>query len=87
MVISILLRNILIHDPVFVWEQMCCEQEECYVAVFDHTEAVCYFKGAGALHTYDFVAEEGFSSFELLFREGETQGLALTVPARISSKL
>lgn len=49
---------------------MCCEQVECYVAVFDHTEALCYLKGAGATHTYDFVSLDGFTSHEMLFREG-----------------
>lgn len=52
--------------------QMCCEQLECHVAVFDHTEAVCYLKGAGATHTYDFVKQEGFSAFEMLIREGKS---------------
>lgn len=50
--------------------QMCCEQISCYVAVFDHTEAVCYLKGAGAVHTYDYVDKEGFTSHVMLFREG-----------------
>lgn len=50
--------------------QMCCEQMTCYVAVFDHMEAVCYLKGTGAVHTYDYVDKEGFTSHEMLFREG-----------------
>lgn len=50
--------------------QMCCEQMACYVAVFDHTEAVCYLKGAAAVHTYDYADMEGFTSHEMLFREG-----------------
>lgn len=49
---------------------MCCEQVKCYVAVFDHTEAVCYLKGAGAMHTYDFKELEGYTAHEMLFREG-----------------
>lgn len=66
---------------------MCCEQEECYVAVFDETEASCYLKGAGALNTYDFVSEEGFVSNEILFREGESAFVVLlygTAPVRLA---
>lgn len=50
--------------------QLCCEHKECYVAVFDHKEALCYLKGPGATHTYDYVSEEGFSSFKMFLRQG-----------------
>ncbi len=50
--------------------QMCCEQLECYVAVFDHKEASCYLKGAQAMNTYAFVEETGFSTHEMFFRGG-----------------
>ena len=42
------------------------------MAVFDHTEALCYLKGAAATHTYDFISAEGYTSHEMLFREGDT---------------
>ncbi|CAN0438173.1 unnamed protein product [Ascophyllum nodosum] len=64
---------------------MCCEQVECYVAVFDHTEALCYLKGAAATHTYDFISAEGYTSHEMLFREGSPEPIALE-PTGCSNK-
>lgn len=50
--------------------QMCCEQVKCYVAVYDHTESVCYLKGVGATHSNDYKAMNGFTSYDMLFRGG-----------------
>lgn len=72
---------------LYAGEQMCCEQEACYVAVFDHTEAVCFLKGPGAVHTYDYVKKDGFTSFEMLFREGrpvELYSLSSSTPSPLS---
>lgn len=52
--------------------QMCCERLECFVAVFDHAEALCYLKAAAAMESTAFVSEEGFTTFELSVREGAT---------------
>lgn len=49
---------------------MCCEQLQCYAAVFDHAEAVCYLKGVTAIETYHFVEKAGFTTHEMFFREG-----------------
>lgn len=59
---------------------MCCEQLECYVAVFDHAEAVCYLKGETAMNTANFVSETGFTTFEMFFREGPAAGTHVVLP-------
>lgn len=51
--------------------QMCCEQSECYLAVFDHAEAVCYLKGESAVMDPDaYQKQDGFSSYTMLDRTG-----------------
>ncbi|CAM9119621.1 unnamed protein product, partial [Ectocarpus fasciculatus] len=65
--------------------QMCCERLECYVAVFDHAEALCYLKAAGAMETTAFVSEEGFTTFELFVREGDPSPVAIE-PTECQSK-
>lgn len=55
-------------DPMFT--KMCCEQMECYAAVFDHEEALCYLKGADAMATSHFQSLDGFTSYEMFLRTG-----------------
>lgn len=61
---------------------MCCEQLECYVAVFDHAEAVCYLKGETAMNTASFVSETGFTTFEMFFRGGPVAGTRVVLYCR-----
>eukprot|EP00752_Nemacystus_decipiens_P009999 g8915.t1 len=65
--------------------QMCCEQLECYLAVFDHAEAVCYLKGATAQDTKYFQSEKGFTTHEMFFREGDASPMAME-PTECQSK-
>ena len=53
---------------------MCCEQQECYVAVFNEVEAVCYLK-AEALGGVHDVATEHFSSYTIESRIGKSLSL------------
>lgn len=53
---------------------MCCERLECYVAVFDHTEAVCYLKAGPAMNSHHFVKQAGFTSHEMFLRGGQSSG-------------
>ncbi|CAM9096280.1 unnamed protein product, partial [Hapterophycus canaliculatus] len=57
--------------------QMCCEQLECYAAVFDHEEALCYLKGAEAMSTGHFQSLDGFTSYEMFLRTGEPDPVEL----------
>lgn len=38
--------------------QMCCEQEECFLVVFNTIEAICYMKAEGALAGENFRTED-----------------------------
>lgn len=51
--------------------QMCCEQDDCALAVFNEEEAICYLKGSGALESYNDVDAEGVSSYTIERRIGE----------------
>ena len=55
--------------------QMCCEQQECYVAVFNEVEAVCYLKAVGALGGARDVAAEHISSYTIERRIGKSISL------------
>ena len=52
--------------------QMCCEQEECKLAVFNEVEAVCYLKKDGAENPANSVAAEGVSTYTIDSRSGES---------------
>eukprot|EP00904_Undaria_pinnatifida_P006640 jgi/Undpi1/3105/HiC_scaffold_15.g06479.m1 len=65
--------------------QMCCEQPECLVAVFVDSEATCYLKGAGGTRTESHQHAEGVTSYELLFREGASESMAMA-PTECSGK-
>lgn len=51
---------------------MCCEQDECVLAVFNEVEAVCYLKGEGADNSANSVAAEGVSTYTIERRIGES---------------
>lgn len=51
--------------------QMCCEQDECKLAVFNEVEAVCYLKGTGAEDAANRVAAEGVSTYTIERRTGK----------------
>lgn len=51
--------------------QMCCEQDECALAVFNEGEAVCYLKASGALWSGHAVAATGMSTYRIEERGGE----------------
>lgn len=61
---------------------MCCEQDECHVAVFNSEEAVCYLKAAGALAAHHDVAADHVSSYTIERRIG-----ALYLASSLSSAL
>ena len=50
---------------------MCCEQDECRVAVFVDSEATCYLKGTAGSKTESHHHAEGVTTYELLFKEGQ----------------
>ena len=52
--------------------QMCCEQDECKLAVFNEVEAVCYLKKDGAENPANSVAAEGVSTYTIDSRSGES---------------
>ena len=62
---------------------MCCEQQECYVAVFDEDEAVCYLKAVGALGGAHDEPAENISSYTIETRTGKS--LSLKGPLLLSS--
>ncbi|CAM9809445.1 unnamed protein product, partial [Ascophyllum nodosum] len=55
--------------------EMCCEQQECYVAVFNEADAVCYLKAVGALGGAHDVAAEHLSSYTIESRIGKSLSL------------
>ena len=61
---------------------MCCEQQECYVAVFNEADAVCYLKAVGALGGAHDVAAEHLSSYTIESRIGKS--LSLKSPLLLS---
>lgn len=56
-----------------MYGQMCCEQTECFLAVFNEVEAVCYLKGEGALQSYNAVEADGMNTFTISSRTGADQ--------------
>lgn len=63
---------------------MCCEQEECHIAVFNSEEAVCYLKAAGALAAYHDVAADHVSSYTIERRIGASYVVSLFSAIRAS---
>lgn len=50
---------------------MCCEIPECYVAVFDHGDALCYLKGEAAVMDGNYFENEtGFTTYDIMDRGG-----------------
>ncbi|CAM9623637.1 unnamed protein product, partial [Scytosiphon promiscuus] len=65
--------------------QMCCEQDECALSVFNEGEAVCYLKASGALWAGHNVPATGMSSYKIEGREGVSEPVEL-VPTKCSDK-
>lgn len=59
---------------------MCCEQDECHVAVFNSVEAVCYLKAVGALAAYHDIAADHVSSYTIERRIGGHRSLLFPPP-------
>ncbi|CAM9758145.1 unnamed protein product [Pylaiella littoralis] len=64
--------------------QMCCELTECYVAVFDHGEALCYLKGEAAMGAENVVAD-GFTTYYMKARGGDASPIVIE-PTECQSK-
>ena len=61
---------------------MCCEQQECYVAVFNEAEVVCHLKVTEVLGSAHGVAAEHHSSYRIDSRTGKS--LSLKSPLLLS---